>query len=357
MEQKSLGTDVANLLPLLAKLRGHLEKGNTNPVEHVSGVPRGWSRNMSLSSMEDADIVETYFWANNPNPILPRTQKRMKKSAAGRVCIIRDTSMSMQGMWNRWASLLCTNVMTLSKKQKMRVGYLEFNTRAQKFVDSNRKQFFTHEYDSLAHRMSVVKCEGLTNYEAPLSIALDEFEAIGRQRGSSRIRKHFNMNSNMPRNNIGSSSNSSGIDFGGKGSTGIDTTDSRMPSKKSDEFRYTKGRSTDQHILFITDGQPTSGDRFVNKELERAQRLGVSIHTVFIGYRSCPKVLDRLSNLTSGSKWASYFCPNAKSIQVVDRESGTFDSHGKDIELRMVDRMTRMPTVFQRYLKDNNLTL
>jgi hypothetical protein len=115
--------------------------------------------------------------------------------------------------------------------------------------------------------------------------------------------------------------------------------------------------NTDQHILFVTDGQPTSGDRHVRKELAKARAMGVSIHTIFIGYRACPPVLDELSDSTGGTKWASYFCPVEKTIKIVDRNSPSFASHGKDVELRMVDRMTRMPTVFQRYLDENDVAL
>ena len=358
-------TKVENLEPLLSKLKGQLERGNTNATEHPSGVPRGWSRPRTLASMEDSETVDTFLWTSDPTPLLPRTHKRMKQGAAGRVAIIRDTSMSMQGMWNNWASLLCTSVMEMSRKQKMRVGYLEFNTRAQKFVDPKKKLFFTKEYDSLEQRMSIVKCEGLTNYEAPLAIALDEFDVVRRRRGGGRRGSAF---IEKRATQSASSRWGSDVDFGGKSSGGsLGSLDDRSnsiadsviggSSRLLDCNSPVRGRATDQHILFITDGQPTSGDRSVTKELERARVMGVSIHTVFIGYRACPAVLDMLSKQTNGSRFAAFFCPHEKSIQVVDRESSTFDQHGKDMELRMVDRMTRMPTVFQRYLDENNLTL
>ena len=52
-----------------------------------------------------------------------------------------------------------------------------------------------------------------------------------------------------------------------------------------------------------------------------------------------------------------FFCPELKAIQIVNRDEAAFDNHGKDMELRMVDRMTRMPTVFQRYLDENNVAI
>ena len=325
---------VENLGPLLSQLQGHLERGNLNQELHPSGVPRSWSSAKSLSSMEDSDVVDSVLWVADPTPELPRIRKRVKQGACGRVAILRDTSMSMQGMWNQWASLLSTSIMDLAKNQKMNVGYLEFNSKAQKFVidssssssSSSSSRFFTSEYQLLEKRMHQVKVEGLTNYEAPLSIALDEFAAA------------------LPRGRRGG---------GGKGSHGSGSGSSGSKSSGIGRRRKT----TDQHILFITDGQPTSGDRHVRKELSKARDMGVSIHTIFIGYRSCPPVLDELSNATNGTRWASFFCPQQKTIKIIDRESDAFDFHGKDVELRMVDRMTRMPTVFQRYLDENNVVV
>ena len=320
-----------------------MEKGKANAKEDSSGVPRGWSLPHSLSAMaDDADPVESFLWTVDPTPNLPRTHRRVKHGAAGRVAILRDTSMSMQGMWNNWASLLCTSVMELAQKQKMRVGYIEFNSRAQKFVDPLQQQFFTKEYVSLNERMSTVKVEGLTNYEAPLSIALDEFQCQSIAMNSTRQQRQRGRQSKQPRQSFPESRNN--------------RNHRTLPTQTQSSLRSTLyKRKTDQHILFITDGQPTSGDRQVRIELARAQDLGVSVHTVFIGYRACPTVLDRLSLTTGGSRWATYFCPHKKTIRVVDRESHSFDAHGKDMELRMVDRMTRMPTVFQRYLDENDV--
>ena len=81
--------------------------------------------------------------------------------------MVRDTSMSMQGLWNHWTSMLCQNVVDLARKNRMRIGYIEFNTGAEKFVDAETRTFFTRNYDGLHRRMGEVACEGLTNYEQP----------------------------------------------------------------------------------------------------------------------------------------------------------------------------------------------
>ncbi len=68
-----------------------------------------------------------------------------------------------------------------------------------------------------------------------------------------------------------------------------------------DEF---KGRGLrNKHILFITDGIPTSGDCEVVNERERAKKLGVCIHSIFIGSKNFPKILEKISDETQGSKF------------------------------------------------------
>ena len=71
--------------------------------------------------------------------------------------------------------MLCQNVVDLARKNRMRIGYIEFNTGAEKFVDGATRTFFTRNYDGLHRRMGEVACEGLTNYEQPLAVVLDEF--------------------------------------------------------------------------------------------------------------------------------------------------------------------------------------
>lgn len=65
-----------------------------------------------------------------------------------------------------------------------------------------------------------------------------------------------------------------------------------------------KGRGLrNKHILFITDGIPTSGDCEVPGERLRAKKLGVCIHSIFIGSKNYPKILQRLSEETSGTQF------------------------------------------------------
>jgi uncharacterized protein with von Willebrand factor type A (vWA) domain len=50
----------------------------------------------------------------------------------------------------------------------------------------------------------------------------------------------------------------------------------------------------------LTDGVPVLGDPVVAREREDAQRMGVKIHTVFIGNGPSPPILDRISLETLG---------------------------------------------------------
>mmetsp|Transcript_33583 Transcript_33583/g.41257 ORF Transcript_33583/g.41257 Transcript_33583/m.41257 type:complete len:823 (+) Transcript_33583:329-2797(+) len=295
---------VNNLDTLLKRLDGRLERGSVSHNVNSGGIPRGWSRLRTFADLNDTDLVETSLWCNSPSPLLPRSHHRTRKISGGRVAILRDTSMSMEGLWNTWASALCSNVITLANKKRMRVGYLEFNDKINKHA-SRRQTFFTNEYNALMDRVTYVKCDGLTNYELPLSAALHEFRKL-------------------------------------------------RPPKAAMGFR----KNSDQHILFITDGQPTAGDRYVVHELKKAKEMGVAVHTVFIGYVNCPKVLDRLSQETGGLMYSAYFDTTSKRVEVIDRAfMGALETERTDIDVQKLNMMARLPSVFQRYLDEQGLIL
>jgi MoxR-like ATPase len=64
------------------------------------------------------------------------------------------------------------------------------------------------------------------------------------------------------------------------------------------EFAQVRGGR--QHVIFLTDGMPTSGDKEVRNELKIAKKLGVSIHSIFIGREQCPPILKKISKETGG---------------------------------------------------------
>jgi MoxR-like ATPase len=101
-------------------------------------------------------------------------------------------------------------------------------------------KFFIRDYEKMSQRALHLHCSGCTNYQNSLEDALMEFKRLG------------------PGN---------------------------------------------QHILFLTDGVPTQGDWEVKAEREMAKDLGVAIHTIFIGKNKCPRILEIISEETSGAQF------------------------------------------------------
>lgn len=101
-------------------------------------------------------------------------------------------------------------------------------------------KFFTRDYQWMLELASKTECSGNTNYEDALKDALTEFRGRGLR---------------------------------------------------------------NKHILFITDGIPTSGDCDVLEERTRAKKLGVCIHSIFIGSKNYPRILQKISGETSGTQF------------------------------------------------------
>ena len=81
------------------------------------------------------------------------------------------------------------------------------------------EKFFTKEYETILESSRKTECSGNTNYEEALKDGISDFKGRGLR---------------------------------------------------------------NKHILFITDGIPTSGDTEVRAEIQRAKRLGICIHSIFI---------------------------------------------------------------------------
>lgn len=101
-------------------------------------------------------------------------------------------------------------------------------------------KFFTRDYPWIGERSSRTECSGNTNYEDALKDALSEFKGRGLR---------------------------------------------------------------NKHILFITDGIPTSGDCDVINERAIAKKLGVCVHSIFIGSKNYPKILEKISQESSGAQF------------------------------------------------------
>merc|ERR1712211_163875 len=121
----------------------------------------------------------------------------------------------------------------------MRMGYLEFSHVAQKCIDPIGA-FLSREYEHLMNLTRVTTCGGSTNYQLAMKCAMSVWD-------------------------------------------------------------HTERRSGNRHILFLTDGWPTVGDRAVVAEREQARALGVKIHTVYIGCPwTYPTALHQMSQDTKG---------------------------------------------------------
>lgn len=139
----------------------------------------------------------------------------------------------MTGLWNDWATSLMLELVGLAKQKRMRLGYIEFSHTLEQYMKDG--MFFVRDYEALVKTIRRAQCNGVTDYQLPISAALRAFSQLGAGR---------------------------------------------------------EGRHN-QHIIFLTDGLPTTGDRHLTRELELAQNLGVCIHTVFIGYQTFPRILQR----------------------------------------------------------------
>ncbi len=67
------------------------------------------------------------------------------------------------------------------------------------------------------------------------------------------------------------------------------------------ELRSRAGRN--RHVVLLTDGVPVAGDPTLAAERAQARRLGVRIHTVFLGLGDYPPVLELISRETGGLRF------------------------------------------------------
>ena len=88
------------------------------------------------------------------------------------------------------------------------------------------------------------------------------------------------------------------------------------------EFSQPGLGSKNKHLLFLTDGAPTQGDSELEDEQAWAKRLGVSIHTVFIGSGEYPAVLDTLALSTNGARFQAIPEYETGVIRLWDRGDG-----------------------------------
>ncbi len=224
-------------------LEGNIQRSLAKRGTHPGGLPRRYKRMNSFYEIEDVDAMDATIWTKNLSPQLPRVHQREKENMGGEIAILRDVSTSMMGVYSEWSSSVVKAVLELARTKRMRVGYIEFNHKSFKFISPADEKFFTKEYDMILNSAKKTECSGNTNYEDALKDAITDFRGRGLR---------------------------------------------------------------NKHILFITDGIPTSGDTEVKRERERAKRLGICIHSIFIGSKNFPMILDTISRETYGSQFVAY---------------------------------------------------
>ncbi|MBW2279384.1 MAG: AAA family ATPase [Deltaproteobacteria bacterium] len=225
----------AEIDALVRALAGALGGGRASPREDPAGTPRAWRRLRGLDEVADADPGEVWLWASGRSPELPRVPRRERRNRGGAVAVLRDVSASMEGRLGAWAGDVVAALAALGRRRGLELGYVEFNHDAHRFAEGRR--FFHRRYDAVAALGARRRCEGRTNYQAALGLALEEL--------------------------------------------------ARTPERE-------------RHVVLLTDGVPVVGDPQVRGERARARRLGVRVHTVFLGTGPHPDVLDALARETGG---------------------------------------------------------
>lgn len=229
-----------NIKRIMKVLEGNFQKSMAKKASHPGGSPRKWKRMSSFDEIEDIDPVEAFIWSQNASPRLPRVHMREKEILGGEIAILRDISTSMMGIYSEWSSSVVKGVIELARRKRMRIGYLEFNHKYIKHQHPKNSRFFTRDYRWMEKLAERTDCSGNTNYEEALREALKEFRGRGLR---------------------------------------------------------------NKHILFITDGIPTTGDPEVANQRQRAKSIGVCIHSIFIGAKNYPHILDQISRETSGTQF------------------------------------------------------
>jgi len=168
---------IENIEVLLKVLKGRMDRNMAEKVPHPGGQPRKWRRMTNFADLLDTDPVESSIWYDHVNPQLPRVLLRERFDRGGELAILRDISSSMAGIYSKWASSVILRLVEMSRKKRMRVGYIEFNHLSTKYQVAGK--FFIRDYERMSQRALHLHCSGCTNYQNSLEDALMEFKRLG----------------------------------------------------------------------------------------------------------------------------------------------------------------------------------
>ncbi len=312
-----------NIKLIMRVLEGSFQRNTATKRSHPGGMPRKWKR-MNAFDLDDSDPLELFLWSDHTSPSLPRIQFREKETTGGEVAILRDVSTSMMGIYSEWASSVVRGVVELARTKNMRVGYLEFNHKADPYGrKKNRPSFFTREYRWLMNLAESTDCSGNTNYEEALKNVVMEFKGRG-----LRNKHILFITDGIP--------TSGDISFG----------DDEMPT------RHSLPRKNEKHLLeYLNAGAPHRAQqdwtqpRPLRETVHKTQRLGIFIHSIFIGSKNYPKILQKISEETDGTQFVAF--KNDESIMQVERR----DKFINDYKLRhqeMDDSFDPIKAAFSR---------
>ncbi len=297
-----------NIKTIMRALEGSFQRSMATKTTHPGGMPRKWRKTNSFE-LEDTDPAEFFLWSDTSSPSLPRVQMREKESTGGEIAILRDVSTSMMGTYSEWASSVVRGVVELARTKNMRVGYLEFNHNADPYKrHAGRNNFFTREYPWLMNMAESTDCSGNTNYEEALKNAVVEFKGRGRRN------KHILFITD-------------GIPTSGDISFEDDEQPVQQPRPRSEKK---------QLVEYLNYGAPhrTQQDwtkpRPLRETVKRTQRLGIRIHSIFIGSKNYPKILQRISEETDGAQFVAF--RNDKSIMQVERKDKFTSDYSRNSE-------------------------
>ncbi len=295
-----------NIKLIMKALEGSFQRSMASKTSHPGGMPRKWKK-MDIFDIEDSDPMEMSLWSETASPSLPRVQLREKESTGGEVAVLRDVSTSMMGIYSEWASSVVIGVMELARKKNMRVGYLEFNHKADPYgMRKDRQSFFTREYKWLMGLAESTDCSGNTNYEEALKNVVEEF------RGRGRRNKHILFITD-----------------------GIPTSGDIKFDDESATLQIHPRNEEKQLVEYLNAGAPHRAQRDwreprpLRDTVKKMQRLGIRIHSIFIGSKNYPKILQKISEETGGTQFVAF--RDSENIMQVERRDKFITDYKKNL--------------------------
>ncbi|QMU56442.1 MAG: VWA domain-containing protein [Candidatus Mycalebacterium zealandia] len=304
--QKKNDETAQNIKMIMKVLEGNFQRNIATKTSHPGGMPRRWRR-MNSFDIEDADPLEFFLWSDTASPTLPRVQFRERESTGGEIAILRDVSTSMMGTYSEWASSVVRGVIELARTKNMRCGYLEFNHKADPYErQKGKRSIFSREYPWLMDMAESTDCSGNTNYEEALKTIVSEFKGRGRRN------KHILF-----------------ITDGIPTSGDIRLEDDDKEARRRAPLLNKKEELTD-HLNAGAPNRNTKAPRPLREIVKKTQQLGIRIHSIFIGSKNYPPILQKISEETFGAQFVAF--RDNEEIMQVERKDKFISDYARKTE-------------------------